>query len=304
MGTSYEVIIIGGSYAGLSAAMALGRASRNVLVIDSGKPCNATTPHSHNFLTQDGETPAAISLKAKEQVLQYPTVLLKTGKAIKGEKLDNRFIITTEANEIYSSDKLLFTSGVTDVMPDIPGFSECWGKTVIHCPYCHGYEAKDLDTAVIANGDAAYHYSMLLPQWAKSLTLFTNGKANFTDEQLNKLRQKNIPVIETEIASLHQDNGQLKDVILNDGSKHQFQVAYHKPTQLQHSDIPEQLGCTINEYGILITDEMQKTNIYGIYAAGDCSALMRSVANAVASGNKAGALINMELCVESFNKVN
>lgn len=138
----YEVIIIGGSYAGLSAAMALGRALRNVLIIDSGLPCNRQTPYSHNFITQDGEKPNIIAEKAKAQVLKYNTIKFLNDFVVSGKKNENGFVITTKTGEEYISKKLIFATGIKDIMPDIKGFAECWGTSVIHCPYCHGYEVK------------------------------------------------------------------------------------------------------------------------------------------------------------------
>ncbi|MEL6971969.1 MAG: NAD(P)/FAD-dependent oxidoreductase, partial [Bacteroidota bacterium] len=149
----FDVIIVGGSYSGLSAAMALGRSLRNILIIDSGLPCNRQTPHSHNFITQDGEQPAAIAEKAKAQVLNYDTIRFLHGKAISGKKTENGFTITTQKEETFTAKKLVFATGVKDIMPDIGGFSACWGISVIHCPYCHGYEVKNEKTGILANGD-------------------------------------------------------------------------------------------------------------------------------------------------------
>lgn len=143
----YEVIIIGGSYAGLSAAMSLGRALRNVLIIDSSDACNKQTPHSHNFITQDGNKPAEISEKAKKQVLNYSTIEFLNDFVVSIEKKEN-FIIKS-SNEIFEAEYLILATGVKDIMPNIPGFSECWGISVIHCPYCHGYEVKEQKTGFI-----------------------------------------------------------------------------------------------------------------------------------------------------------
>ena len=136
----FDVIVIGGSYAGLSASMALGRSLRSVLIIDSGKPCNRTAPHSHNFITQDGEPPATIAQKAKAQVLVYPTIQFVADTVQSAQKEKNLFRIKTEANVEFTAKKLLFTTGIRDLMPDLPGFADCWGISVIHCPYCPGYE--------------------------------------------------------------------------------------------------------------------------------------------------------------------
>ena len=300
MKNNFEVIIIGGSYAGLSAAMALGRASRTIAVIDSGKPCNRQTPHSHNFLTQDGETPAAISAKAKEQVVKYPTVQFIDAKATKGIKTDYGFEIAIETGDVFSAKKILFATGVTDIMPDIEGVAQCWGISVIHCPYCHGYEVKNIKTAILANGDAAYHYCMLLTQWTKDLTVFSNGKCTLTDEQLLKLRAHNIDVIEAGVTCLKHTNGQLESIVLNDGTIHPFTVMYYRADFVQHSDILQKLGCNLDDNGFIIVDEMQRTGVPGVYAAGDNTSPMRSVANAVAGGMKAGAIINNEMAAESF----
>jgi thioredoxin reductase len=300
MKNNFEVLIIGGSYAGLAAAMALGRASRNVLVIDSGKPCNSQTPHSHNFITQDGEAPAVISAKAKAQVMHYPTVQFLDAIATSGTKTNDSFTINTDGGQAFTAQKLLLATGIKDIMPNIKGIAECWGISVIHCPYCHGYEVKNTKTAILANGDAAYHYCMLLTQWSKDLTVFSNGKCTLTDEQLAKLKAHSIYVIETEIDSLQQTNGQLESITLKDGKVYPFTVMYHKADFVQHSDIPLGLGCATDEGGFIIIDAMQKTTIAGIFAAGDCTTPMRAVANAVAGGTKAGAFINHEMAAEAF----
>ncbi len=300
MKNTYEVIIIGGSYAGLSAAMALGRSNRKVLVIDSGKPCNRHTPHSHNFITQDGETPAAIAQKAKKQVMQYPTVSFLKGKATTAEKIEGGFTVGTEAGEIFTAKKLLFATGVTDIMPNIGGFDDCWGISVVHCPYCHGYEVKGLKTAIVANGEAAMHYATLIRQLSNDLTIFTNGPANFTEEQLNKLKHHDINIIKGKVAKLKHSKGYVEKIIMEDCTAYDFPVIYSRPDIKQHSDLPELLGCNIDAHGFIIVDEMQKTTVNGVYAAGDCTTGQRAVAVATASGMKAGAAINYALCTEAF----
>ncbi|TRW27417.1 NAD(P)/FAD-dependent oxidoreductase [Flavobacterium zepuense] len=301
MKTNYEVIIIGGSYSGLSAAMALGRASRNVLIIDADKPCNRQTPHSHNFLTQDGETPAAISAKAKEQVMAYPTITFLNDTATSANKTSNGFTVETGSGQAFTAQKILLATGIKDILPKIDGFAECWGISVIHCPYCHGYEVKNQKTAVLANGDAAMHYAQLLLQWTKNLTFFTNGPSLFTDKQLASLQKHNIVVIESEIKRIEHSNGQLQNIVLKDGTIHNFNVQYCKPPFEHHTNLHEQLGCTLNEMGFIATDEWQKTAVTGVYASGDCHTPMRSVAMAIAEGMKAGAMINNELAADAFN---
>lgn len=298
----FDVIIIGGSYAGLSAAMALGRSLRKVLIIDSGRSCNRQTPHSHNFITQDGAVPADISASARRQVMQYSTVTWFDGLAAEGVKTPYGYSITTSTGEVFETKKLVFATGIEDIMPDIPGFAECWGITVIHCPYCHGYEVKGEKTAILANGQQAYHYAQLLRNLTSDLTIFTNGPSMLTDEQQQILERHNIPLIEKEIESLKHESGHLRQIVFKDQSTFDVPVIYFKPDFRQHCDIPAHLGCELTEQGFIKVDFMQKTTLEGVYACGDATSPMRAVANAVAAGNLAGAMVNHTLCEEEFVK--
>lgn len=296
----FEVIIIGGSYAGLSAALALGRSRRTVLIIDSGLPCNRQTPHSHNFLTQDGATPAAIAAKAREQVLQYDTVSFLSGIALSGKKTENGFSITTDAQETFSAQKLIFATGIKDSMPDIKGFSACWGISVIHCPYCHGYEFSGQKTGIFANGDRAFHIASLVNNLTSDITMMPSGPATFTEEQKEKLHRHNINIEETGVVEIIHENGQLKSVLYTDGRQQDLKALYAALPFEQHSGIPASLGCAITEAGYIQVDAFQKTTIEGVYACGDNAAMMRSVAHAVYAGNLAGAMVNRELVEDSF----
>ncbi len=297
---NFDVIIIGGSYSGLSAALALGRSLRHVLIIDSGKPCNEQTPHSHNFLTHDGETPRSIASKAKEEVSKYETVHFHSGLAVRGEKTDSGFEITTEAGESFTAKKLIFATGVRDIMPEIDGISECWGISVIHCPYCHGYEVRGEKTGLLANGEIAYEFSKMVHHLTKDLTIFTNGKSTMTDEQTGQLKNKGIQIIETEIASLKHMEGQIEAIVFKDGTSLNLKALYAKLPFEQHSDIPGKMGCAFSPSGHIEVDVFQKTSIPGVFACGDNTTPMRSVSNAVAAGTFAGAMVNKELIDESF----
>jgi thioredoxin reductase len=297
---NFDVIIIGGSYAGLSAAMALGRSLRQVLIIDNGQPCNIQTPHSHNFLTQDGKTPKEISTLARQQVEKYETVKFHKGLAISAIKTKNGFEITTDAKNKFTAKKLIFATGIKDTMPDIAGFSECWGISVVHCPYCHGYEHRYQNTGIIANGQRAFHLASMVNNLSDKVTILTNGTADFSPEQLEKLTNNNIKIIETKISAIEHQNGKLKNLIFKDGNKMPFDVAYAAIPFTQQTDIPMSLGCELTEHGYIKIESVQKTTIPNIYACGDNSNMMRSVANAVASGNIAGAVANGELVQELF----
>jgi thioredoxin reductase len=296
----YDVIIIGGSYAGLSAAMALGRSLKNVLVIDSGKPCNAPTPHSHNFLTQDGATPAAIATLGKQQVQQYDTVAFYNGLATEGKATHTGFDIITAAGDIFTAKKLIFATGIKDTFPDIKGFEEAWGKSVIHCPYCHGYEFRDKRTGIMANGEMAFHLAALVNNLSPNITVFTNGPADFKPEQVDKLNAHNIPVITTLITAITQENGNIAAVTLADNTTIELDALYARVLFEQHCPIPVHLGCELNELGYIQVDNMYRTTVPCIFACGDNSNFMRSVANAVAAGNFTGAAVNRELTEQGF----
>lgn len=298
---NFDIIIIGGSYAGLSSAMAFGRALRNVLVIDSGLPCNRQTPQSHNFITQDGTKPSEIAEKAKAQVLKYNTVEFLNDLAVSGKKTENGFSVSTQTNEEFTAKKLVFATGIKDLMPDIKGFSECWGITVIHCPYCHGYEVSQEKTGILANGDFALHFAQLILNWTKDLTIFTNGKSTLTQEQIDKISNRNIPIIEKEIAEIKHENGHLKQIVFKDNSTFELKAIYSRPEFEQHCKIPEMLGCELTEQGYIKVDLFQKTTVENVFACGDNTNPMRSVANAVASGNFVGAITNNLMTEEEFN---
>ncbi|WP_343850817.1 NAD(P)/FAD-dependent oxidoreductase [Algoriphagus jejuensis] len=296
----FDAIIIGGSFAGLSAAMTLGRSLRKVLIIDAGKPCNRQTPHSHNFLTQDGKTPAEILSIAREQVAQYDMVTFQSGTVVAGKKVELGFEITTDTGQVFEGKKLIFATGLTDIMPDIPGFAACWGISVIHCPYCHGYEVRNEKTGILANGDFAFEYAKMITNWTKELTLFTNGKSTLTAEQAQKLITKGVNIIETKITGIEHTDGKISRLVMEDGSKVSLEALYAKPDFVQSSDIPTALGCTLGKNGYLEVDLMQKTPIAGVFACGDSTNMFRSVAFAVSSGTMAGAACNKELIDAGF----
>ncbi|MBD1431508.1 NAD(P)/FAD-dependent oxidoreductase [Sphingobacterium sp. DN00404] len=298
--TNFEVIIIGGSYAGLSAAMSLGRSLRSVLVIDSGLPCNRQTPHSQNFLTHDGQTPGQIIAEARGGLMKYGTIKFHNGLAVRAEKTGQGFTVTTRTGETFNGQKLIFATGIKDIMPAIPGFSACWGISVIHCPYCHGYEYRNEKTAILANGAKAYHLASLINNLTDDLTLLTNGRVEFDFPAAEKLKANGIGITEKEVVEITHEDGYVKEVVFADGSREAFTAVYAALPFEQHSDIPAALGCAFTEHGYIQVDTMQKTTVEGIFACGDNAVMMRSVANAVASGNVTGAIVNKELVDERF----
>jgi thioredoxin reductase len=296
----FDSIIVGGSYSGLAAGMALGRALNKVLIIDSGKPCNAQTPHSHNFLTQDGQAPEQMAMLAKQQVQQYDTVTFFDGLATRGRKSGNGFEIQVASGETFWADKLIFATGIRDILPAIGGLAECWGISALHCPYCHGYERKGEKTGVLGNGEHGFELAQLISNWTNDLTLFTNGASTLTTDQQKKLEKNHIQIEEKEIGRLGHTNGQLHQIAFKDGTPSPISALYVRSLFEQHCKIPETLGCELTDEGYIKTDAFQETTVSGIYACGDNSTRMRTVANAVAMGTATGMTISKRTILKHF----
>ena len=297
----YDVIIIGGSYAGLSAAMALGRSMRSVLIIDSGKPCNNTSPAAHNLLGYDGCSPALLNSLSREQVLKYPTIMLTEATAVRASGIAGRFNIETEDGQTFISKKLLFATGIYDEMPAIEGFADCWGVSVLHCPYCHGFEIKGEKTAIIASGNSAFEFAEMISHWTNDLCILTNGPSGLDDEQQELLWHKKIVVNESEIVRLEHQQGYLDCIVLRDGTQIAARAAYSRPFMKQQSELPAEMGCEFHSIHIQV-DHYQRTSVPGVFAAGDNCSALRSLSNAISAGSIAGAYMNKELVQEQFFK--
>lgn len=297
---TFDVIIVGGSYSGLAAAMALGRALTRVLVIDSGMPCNRQTPYSHNFLTRDGQAPRQIATIARQQVQEYETVTFFRGLAVAAGKAGDDWEIEVVSGEVFRAGRLVFATGIWDILPSIDGLAECWGISVLHCPYCHGYEVAGEKTGILANGDGGIEMATLISNWTKDLTLYTNGPSSLTPEQEKQLAARHIGIIDKEIAHLAQVDGQIQNIIFTDGSSSPVKALYTRAPFVQHCMIPAALGCELTEEGHIKVDTFQETTIAGIYACGDNTSRIRTVAHAVAAGTMAGIAISRKMIFENF----
>jgi len=297
----YDTIIVGGSYAGLSAAMTLGRSLRNVLIIDSGNPCNKQTPHSHNFLTRDGVPPGEIAKIAREEVAKYPTIEFYNGFAVNGTKISEGFMIKTSDRNSFKGKKLIFATGILDSLHDIKGFAECWGISVIHCPYCHGYEVRNKKTAILADGDRLVYFTSLIKNLTDDVTLITSEINASNADNIAILQRNGVKIIEKKILEIQHHNGYIEKVIFSDGTAESFEAMYAPVPFRQHSGIPEELGCELTDIGLIKIDESHKTTVDSVYAVGDNSNPLRSVSLAVSSGSVAGVKINGELSADMFS---
>lgn len=284
----YDVVIVGGSYAGLAGAMQLGRARRQVAVIDAGQRRNRFAKTSHGFLTQDGRAPEAIAADARAQVLAYPTVTWIDGRATAAERADGTFRVALESGETVTGKRLILAGGVVDELPEIPGLQERWGRSVFACPYCHGYELNQGRVGVIATSPMSLHQAQLLPDWGQ-VTFFTNGAIELDTAQAQDLAERGVTVEPTLIEAIVGDA--TPTVRLQDGREVMVDGLFTASRIHLASPLAEQLGCALEEGpmgNFIRVDEMKQTSVPGVFAAGDAARMAASVTFAVADGAMAG----------------
>jgi len=289
----YDVIVIGGSYAGMAAALQLVRARRSVLVIDAGERRNRFASHSHGFLGQDGVPPGEIAAQARRQLDAYPTLTRLEGRVegIAGQ-LD-QFTATTSDGGSPRARRILLATGVADRLPAVDGLAERWGKSVFHCPYCHGYELDRGRIGIIGAGPMSIHQAELLTDWG-DVTLLANGAVALNQEARSALARRGVTIEETPI---HRVEGHA-DVAMADGRRLGFAGLFAATRTTPSSPLAEATGCALEEtpMGIQIrTDAEGKTSVAGIFACGDVARAPHSVSLAVGSGAMAGAQVHRSL---------
>lgn len=288
----HDVAIVGGSYSGMAAALQLLRARRSVLVIDAGKRRNRSASHSHGFLGQDGVDPAELARIARTQLALYPTLtwLEGTVEQVAGSK--DAFHVTSEG-ATHSARRLLLAVGVLDRLPDIAGLSERWGKSIFHCPYCHGYELDSGRIAVIATGPMSVHQAQLLPEWGDT-TFFLNGALELDKATRDDLVHRGVSI---ESGLIERISGNA-EVTLADGRRMAFAGVFTAPHSEPSSPIATQLGCEIVKMPMgkqIWTGDTKETSVPGAFACGDVARAPHSVSLAVADGAWAGAQIHRSL---------
>jgi thioredoxin reductase len=293
----YDAIIIGGSFAGLSAAMYIARARRSVCIIDTGSPRNRFASHSHGFFAHDGSVPGSLLATARSQVAAYPTATFVEGEAISAAREAEGFSVTLAAGTVFESTRLVLAFGISDELPAIPGMAERWGTSVLHCPYCHGFEVSGQRLGVLNVTSMSLHQAMLIAEWGPT-TFYLNGASEPDDASLAELRKRAIAIEPTPVRALHGEGAQLSAIELVDGRTSGVDALFLGPRTRLNSNIARQLGCELEEgpFGSFIrTDGTKMTSVSGVYAAGDIARAAHNATWASADGVMAGTAVHRSL---------
>jgi thioredoxin reductase len=290
----FDVVIVGGGPAGLSAALVLGRCRRQVLVCDSGRPRNAASRALHGYLTRDGIAPLELLRLAREELRQYG-IEPRAAQVTAVSRATEGFTITLDDGETIASRTVLFATGVADRLPEIAGIDECYGVTVHHCPYCDGWEVRDRRLAVVGHGAAAVSLALSLKTWSRDVTICSNGRSKINPRHRKQLGDQRVPVYETTIEQLDHVSGHVQRLVLADGTAVPCDAVFLSTGQQPQSDLPRQLGCELTRRGVVKTDHLGQTCVPGLYVAGDASRDVQFVIVAAAEGAKAAVAINKSL---------
>jgi thioredoxin reductase len=293
-----DVIIVGGSYAGLAAAIQLGRARRSVLIVDAGQRRNRRAHHAHGFLGQDGVPPGVIAEKGRAEALAYPTVSYREGSVSAARVVPGGFSVEV-GGETLSSKRLILATGVVDELPKIPGLSERWGSSVFHCPYCHGYELNRGRIGIIATMPTAAHLAILASEWGArgQNVFFLNGAFEPEAEQLAELAAREIAVDRDTIVAIEGDLPEVA-VRLQSGRTERFVGLFLASNTRLAQPFAAQLGCELEAGPVgdfYKTDMVKETTVPGVFACGDAGLAMGSVSFAVADGVRAGVGVHQSL---------
>lgn len=290
----YDVVVVGGSYAGMAATLQLARARRSVCVIDAGQRRNRFASASHGVLGLDGIAPSDIAEHAKAQLLRYPHVTWRDGTGTRAERTNDGFVVHIDHGERIAARRLILANGVTDELPPIPGLAERWGRSVFHCPYCHGYELEGGPLGVLATGQASLHQALLIPEWGTT-TFFTNGLIEPNDDQRRQLLARGV-TIETERVTAV--SGDRATVQLQDGRSVALAGLFLAPKIQAASPLASELGCGFADSPlgpIVQTDEFKASTVAGVFACGDVARTGGNITFAMADGVMAGVAAHRSL---------
>ena len=292
----YEVIIVGGGPAGLSAALVLGRCRRSVLVCDIGHPRNERSKAMHGFLSRDGISPAEFGKICRDELRNYPSVELRLAEVAHARRDDDSFSVKMRDGSSETSKMLLLATGLVDELPKLQGFAQFYGRSAHHCPYCDGWEHRDQPLAIYGRKSQAVDLAIEMLLWSKDVVLCTDGGPEFSEEQRGDLAENGIRVIEAPIASLEGEGDALRGIRFKNGDFLERTALFFSPGQYQRSPLGEELGCEFCEESAIQCGEDTSTCVPGLFAAGNASRGLQLVIIAAAEGTRAAFAINDALC--------
>jgi thioredoxin reductase len=304
MEREWDCIVVGAGAAGLSAALVLGRARQRTLVVDSGRQSNGVADGIGGLLGHDGRPPAGFYAAGREELKAYPTVELRSSEVVGGERPDGGFVLELADGSREPARRVLLATGMEYRFPDLPGIADRWGRSVFHCPFCHGWEVRDQPLGVLDRGPSGTQRALLLRVWSDDVTLLADGPAELDAEDAERLSAAGVVIDERRVSELRGPGSTLTAVAFADGEERPCGALLVPVTLHQRSTLAEQLGAVAADPGPVVVDALEldpafHTSVPGLSAAGDLSGKMPSVANAVASGSSAAAMIVHDLALEA-----
>ncbi|MEN8651976.1 NAD(P)/FAD-dependent oxidoreductase [Streptomyces sp. 21So2-11] len=306
----YDVVVIGGGAAGLSGALTLARARRSVLVIDAGRPRNAPASHIHNYLAHEGAAPLKLLATGRAEVTGYGAEFVE-GHVVEAKRVDaGGFRVVLADGSTVAASRLLVTTGLIDELPRLPGMAERWGRDVLHCPYCHGWEVRDQPIGILATGPLAVHQALMWRQWSREVTLFLHTGPEPGDAEYEQLAARDIAVVEGEVTGLEVTDDRLTGVTLKGGRVIPSRAVVVLPRSIARAGIFTSLGLGTTEldkdgYALgsyVASDASGATQVPGVWVAGNVANLTETVIGAAAAGVRAAAAVNADLTVDDTRR--
>ncbi|MEU1078767.1 NAD(P)/FAD-dependent oxidoreductase [Streptomyces sp. NPDC005908] len=302
----YDVVVVGGGAAGLSAALVLGRARHRTLVVDAGEPRNAPSAHMQGYLTRDGMAPAEFLALGREEIARYDVELVRDRvvDVTPGED----FTVALETGASVRARRLIVATGLKDEMPDVPGVAERFGRDVLHCPFCHGWEVRDEPFGVLASSAMSVHQALMVSRWSKDTMLFLHRVAEeeLTDLDLRRLAAAGVDVVPGEVAGLVAEDDRLTGVRMSDGTVHPRSVLFVGPRPVPQTGLLERLGAEMDEtpFGTYpVVDGNGLTSVPGVWAAGNAIGFTEQVVHAASGGYRAATAVVGDLRMTDLDAV-